>query len=180
MAQILFASNSSFLRILSHLVIFELKKVSHFGKTHVINISRRKMNGSNFESSQNQMLTSVLVSFDNFLSHLPIPPVPYSLCIKKPELTPDSSENVRGTLIQVLGTIMCCAVLFAFWLMCFSCKVRRRRMQQFEDLKIDNLYHDDLPIIINHDRRPSMSSTSTWTTYQHQRNRFIDRELKSV
>ena len=67
---------------------------------------------------------------------------------------------------------MCCAVLFAFWLMCFSCKLRRRRMQQFEDLKIDNLYHDDIPIIINNDRRPSQSSTSTWTTYQHQRTRL--------
>ena len=97
--------------------------------------------------------------------------------IKKLELTLDWSKNVRGILIRVLGTIMCCVVLFAFWLMCFSCKVRRRRMQQFEDLKIDNLYHDELPIIINHERRRSESSTSTWTTYQkHQRNRFINRE----
>ena len=47
---------------------------------------------------------------------------------------------------------MCCVVLFAFWLICFSCKIRRRRLQQFEDLKIDNLYHDDLRIF-NADRR---------------------------
>ena len=52
-------------------------------------------------------------------------------------------------------------------------------MQQFEDLKIDNLYHDDIPIIINNDRRPSQSSTSTWTTYQHQRNRLKIDEIRS-
>ena len=48
-----------------------------FGKKHVINISRIKMNGLNFEPSQNQMhmLSRVISSFDDFLSHLTIPPV---------------------------------------------------------------------------------------------------------
>ena len=49
-----------------------LKKV-----IEVINISRREMNGSNFEPSQNQMhmLARVIVPFDDFLRHLTIPPV---------------------------------------------------------------------------------------------------------
>jgi len=42
-----------------------------------------KINDSNFESSQNQMhmLARVIVSFENFLSHLTLPPVIESACI---------------------------------------------------------------------------------------------------
>ena len=56
------------IRILSHLNLFELKKLSHFGKKHVIIISMRKMNGSNFEPTRNQMhmLTRVIVPFGDF------------------------------------------------------------------------------------------------------------------
>ena len=70
------------IRILSHLDLYELKKVSHSGKKARDQYfpetkKKEKMSGSNGEPSQNQihMLVRVMVSFDDFLSHLTIPPV---------------------------------------------------------------------------------------------------------
>ena len=62
---------------------FRAKKVSHFGQKtrdqYFEQEIREKMNGSNFEPSQNQMhmLARDFVSIDDFLSHLTIPPVLY-------------------------------------------------------------------------------------------------------
>ena len=76
-----FASNSISLRILSHLIFFELKKVSHFGK---------KTRDPSFEEKiKEKWMVRILShldfkckcchvsmnSFDDFLSHLTIPPV---------------------------------------------------------------------------------------------------------
>ena len=76
-----FASNSISLRILSHLNFFELKKVSHFGK---------KTRDPSFEEKiKEKWMVRILShldfkcitchvsmnSFDDFLSHLTIPPV---------------------------------------------------------------------------------------------------------
>ena len=66
----IFATISISLRILSHLRIFELKKVSQ-------RESKEKRNDSNFEPSQSYACTDsrVIVSFDDFLSHLKDPRV---------------------------------------------------------------------------------------------------------
>ena len=76
-----FASNSISLRILSHLIFFELKNVSHFGK---------KTRDPYFEEKIKEKLMVRILShldfkcisghvslnsFDDFLSHLTIPPV---------------------------------------------------------------------------------------------------------
>ena len=67
-------------RILSHLNFFELKNEPLRPKdtwSILRGRNKRKMNGSNFEPSQNQkhMLARDIVSIDDFLSHLTIPPV---------------------------------------------------------------------------------------------------------
>ena len=62
------------IRILSYLNIFELKKVSHFGKkVRDQYFEEKKNNGSNFEPSQNQMhmLARVIISLDDFLAISP-------------------------------------------------------------------------------------------------------------
>ena len=79
--RIIFASNSISLRILSHFNIFELKKVSHFGQ---------KTRDQYFEAKiREKWIVRILshfkieciwlhvrhVSFDDFLSHLTLPPV---------------------------------------------------------------------------------------------------------
>ena len=58
-----FASIALSLRILSHLVIFELKTRDQYFEEKV----KEKLCGSNF------MLARVIVSFDDLLSHLKIP-----------------------------------------------------------------------------------------------------------
>ena len=66
------------IRILGHLDLFELSKVSYSGKKardQYFEENKGKMSGSNFEPSQNQMhmLARVIVSPDDFLSHLKVP-----------------------------------------------------------------------------------------------------------
>jgi len=67
------------IRISSHLNIFKLKS-EPLWKKNTWSVFRGenkgKMNGSNFEPSQNHMhmLACVMVSFDDFLSHLTILP----------------------------------------------------------------------------------------------------------
>ena len=76
-----FASNSISVRILSHLNFFELKKVSHFGKKTRDPYFEEKIK----EKWMVRILSHLdfkcisshvsLNSFDDFLSHLTIPPV---------------------------------------------------------------------------------------------------------
>ena len=68
------------IRILGHLDLFELSKVSYSGKKardQYFEENKGKMSGSNFEPSQNQMhmLARDMVSFDDLFSHITIPPV---------------------------------------------------------------------------------------------------------
>ena len=71
---------NSMVRILSHLKIFELKKSEPTQNLDTWSRFRRenieKLNGSNFEPSQSYACTEsrVIVSFDDFLSHLRYPP----------------------------------------------------------------------------------------------------------